>query len=138
MLRQWGATPIRKLAHEPSSPAFVWTAALAACGAPVRRQPRPSGKACALLRALPFARPTESAVKTSGFGVRMDPFTHGPALHAGLDFAGAAMTPVEATGPVKGVRLVPDGGDLTFTERDGRVAFTVPELRGYQMVEIAY
>ena len=45
---------------------------------------------------------------------------------------------VEATGPVKGVRLVPDGGDLTFTERDGRVAFTVPELRGYQMVEIAY
>jgi murein DD-endopeptidase MepM/ murein hydrolase activator NlpD len=50
-------------------------------------------------RTLPFARPTENTAKTSGFGVRLDPFTRAPALHAGLDFAGAAMTPVEATGP---------------------------------------
>lgn len=48
---------------------------------------------------LPFARPTASASKSSGFGVRFDPFTHRPALHSGLDFAGAAMTPIEATGP---------------------------------------
>ena len=45
---------------------------------------------------------------------------------------------VEAAGPVKGVRLAPDGGDLPFTQRDGRVAFTLPSLRGYQMVEIGY
>jgi hypothetical protein len=36
------------------------------------------------------------------------------------------------------VRLVPDGGDLSFTERNGRVVFTLPALRGYQMVEIGY
>jgi hypothetical protein len=45
---------------------------------------------------------------------------------------------VEAAGPVKTVRLVPDGGDLPFTERNGRLAFTLPALRGYQMVEIGY
>jgi hypothetical protein len=45
---------------------------------------------------------------------------------------------VEAAGPVKGVRLVPDGGDLSFMERNGRVVFTLPALRGYQMVEIGY
>ena len=45
---------------------------------------------------------------------------------------------VAAAGPVRGVRLVPDGGDLSFTEADGRVSFTVPSLRGYQMVEIGY
>ncbi len=28
---------------------------------------------------------------------------------------------VAAAGPVRGVRLVPDGGDLSFTEADGRV-----------------
>lgn len=48
---------------------------------------------------LPFAHPASRSVKTSGFGVRFDPFTRRPALHSGLDFAGAAMSPVAATGP---------------------------------------
>jgi murein DD-endopeptidase MepM/ murein hydrolase activator NlpD len=48
---------------------------------------------------MPFAQPTAGAQKTSGFGVRFDPFTHRPALHSGLDFAGATMTPVLSTGP---------------------------------------
>jgi hypothetical protein len=37
---------------------------------------------------------------------------------------------------VKGVRLVPQGKALPFAEEGGRVRFTVPEMRGYQMVEI--
>jgi len=50
---------------------------------------------------LPFARPTTvaSATKTSGFGVRFDPFTKHPAFHSGLDFAGATMTPIYSTAP---------------------------------------
>jgi murein DD-endopeptidase MepM/ murein hydrolase activator NlpD len=48
---------------------------------------------------LPLARPTTGEVETSGFGVRLDPFTGRPALHTGLDFAGAYMTPIHATAP---------------------------------------
>ncbi|WP_091738260.1 M23 family metallopeptidase [Phenylobacterium immobile] len=48
---------------------------------------------------LPFERPTHGAQQTSGFGVRSDPFTRRPALHSGLDFAGATMTPIYVTGP---------------------------------------
>jgi murein DD-endopeptidase MepM/ murein hydrolase activator NlpD len=37
--------------------------------------------------ALPLARPTSGeADLTSGFGMRIDPFTRGPAMHTGLDF----------------------------------------------------
>lgn len=48
---------------------------------------------------LPLGKPTEAGARSSGFGVRMDPFTGRPAFHSGLDFAGAVMTPVESTGP---------------------------------------
>jgi murein DD-endopeptidase MepM/ murein hydrolase activator NlpD len=48
---------------------------------------------------LPLARPTENTQQSSGFGVRLDPFTGQPAFHSGLDFAGPAMTPVHATAP---------------------------------------
>ncbi|WP_369060026.1 peptidoglycan DD-metalloendopeptidase family protein [Caulobacter sp. 73W] len=47
---------------------------------------------------LPMGRPA-FAVKTSGFGVRFDPFTRRPALHSGLDFAGGVNTPISATAP---------------------------------------
>lgn len=50
-------------------------------------------------RQIPFARPTTDTAQSSGFGVRFDPFTNRPAFHSGLDFAGALMTPVHATGP---------------------------------------
>jgi murein DD-endopeptidase MepM/ murein hydrolase activator NlpD len=50
-------------------------------------------------QSLPFARPTVGTQKSSGFGVRFDPFTHRPALHSGLDFPGGAMTPIHATAP---------------------------------------
>ena len=48
---------------------------------------------------LPLARPTENTSESSGFGVRLDPFTGQPAFHSGQDFAGAFMTPIEATAP---------------------------------------
>ncbi|MFI4973374.1 MAG: M23 family metallopeptidase [Caulobacterales bacterium] len=49
--------------------------------------------------ALPLARPAADVSQTSGFGVRLDPFTGRPAFHAGQDFAGAYGTPIQATAP---------------------------------------
>jgi murein DD-endopeptidase MepM/ murein hydrolase activator NlpD len=34
---------------------------------------------------------------SSGFGVRIDPFVHGPAMHTGLDFRGDIGDPVRVT-----------------------------------------
>jgi murein DD-endopeptidase MepM/ murein hydrolase activator NlpD len=48
---------------------------------------------------LPLARPAENVERASGFGVRVDPFEHGPAFHSGLDFSGAMLTPVTSTAP---------------------------------------
>jgi murein DD-endopeptidase MepM/ murein hydrolase activator NlpD len=48
---------------------------------------------------LPLGRPTENTAESSGFGVRLDPFTGQPAFHSGQDFAGAFLAPVEATAP---------------------------------------
>jgi murein DD-endopeptidase MepM/ murein hydrolase activator NlpD len=48
---------------------------------------------------LPLALPTRQGGQSSGFGVRVDPFTRRPAFHPGLDFPGARMTPVYATAP---------------------------------------
>ena len=42
------------------------------------------------------------------------------------------------TGPVKTVRLVPDGTDLPHFIQNDRLSFTVPQVRGHQMVEINY
>ncbi len=48
---------------------------------------------------LPLSKPTRAGERSSGFGVRLDPFTHRPAFHSGLDFAGGFMTPVLSTAP---------------------------------------
>lgn len=50
-------------------------------------------------RKAPLAAPTIDATRSSGFGVRYDPFTGRPAFHSGLDFAGAIWTPIYATAP---------------------------------------
>jgi murein DD-endopeptidase MepM/ murein hydrolase activator NlpD len=50
-------------------------------------------------RALPLAMPTTDVRETSGFGVRVDPFTGRPAYHPGQDFAGAYGNPIYATAP---------------------------------------
>ncbi|WP_326525727.1 M23 family metallopeptidase [Sphingomonas sp.] len=48
------------------------------------------------LLALPSAAPTDGTPVTSSYGVRGDPFTGGPAFHAGLDFTGAYGQPIRA------------------------------------------
>ena len=45
---------------------------------------------------------------------------------------------VAATGKVRGVRTVPTGKTLKFSQKRGRIRFEVPALVGHQMVEIAY
>ena len=59
----------------------------------------PASPASAVVPALPLAPPTAEPARSSGFGVRIDPFTHRPAFHTGLDFPGGRLTPVYATGP---------------------------------------
>lgn len=39
---------------------------------------------------------------------------------------------------IQAVRLVPDNADLSFDVTDGRIMFTVPEVRGHQMIELTY
>jgi hypothetical protein len=45
---------------------------------------------------------------------------------------------VRADEPLAGVRCVPGGEELTWRAADGRIHFTVPEVRGHQMVELAF
>ena len=47
----------------------------------------------------PLGTPTQNTTRSSGFGVRTDPFTGRPAFHSGQDFAGSMMTPIYATAP---------------------------------------
>jgi murein DD-endopeptidase MepM/ murein hydrolase activator NlpD len=67
---------------------------------------------------LPFARPSREAEVTSGFGVRLDPFTRGPALHTGLDFRADYGSPVRATGAGRVVGAEPSGGYGLMVEID--------------------
>ncbi len=45
---------------------------------------------------------------------------------------------VETTGNVARVSTVPDGATIPHQQTDGRTIFTVPAVRGHQMVEITY
>ncbi len=46
--------------------------------------------------AVPSGRPTRDSSQTSSFGVRADPFTGRPTMHAGLDFRGRYGEPIYA------------------------------------------
>jgi len=59
---------------------------------------------------LPLGMPVEDMHMTSGFGRRRDPFNHRPAVHAGIDYAGLAYSPVLATG----------SGVVSYSNRNGR------------------
>src|SRR5258706_471241 len=48
---------------------------------------------------LPLAHPADGVEQSSGYGVRLHPFTNQPAFHSGQDFSGAYMTPIHATAP---------------------------------------
>lgn len=47
--------------------------------------------------AIPSAQPVHSMALTSNFGVRIDPFRGGRAMHAGVDIPGPYATPIYAT-----------------------------------------
>ena len=47
----------------------------------------------------PLGVPAYGTERSSGFGVRFDPFTGRPAFHSGLDFAGRLLTPIYSTAP---------------------------------------
>jgi murein DD-endopeptidase MepM/ murein hydrolase activator NlpD len=50
------------------------------------------------LFAVPIRKPLPGDVDlTSGFGVRLDPFLHSPAMHTGIDFRGEEGEPIHAT-----------------------------------------
>jgi murein DD-endopeptidase MepM/ murein hydrolase activator NlpD len=48
---------------------------------------------------LPLSRPTNDTPRSSGFGVRFDPFNGRPAFHSGLDFTGGIGVPIYSTAP---------------------------------------
>jgi murein DD-endopeptidase MepM/ murein hydrolase activator NlpD len=50
-------------------------------------------------RQLPLGVPVKDASRSSPYGVRLDPFTRHEAFHPGQDFAGAFMTPIQASAP---------------------------------------
>ena len=50
------------------------------------------------LRTIPLRKPIEGDIDMSSpFGMRMDPFLRGPAIHSGLDLRGDTGDPVRAT-----------------------------------------
>jgi murein DD-endopeptidase MepM/ murein hydrolase activator NlpD len=51
------------------------------------------------MAALPRAIPVADPVRSSGFGVRIDPFTHVPAFHPGQDFSGHYGEAIHVTAP---------------------------------------
>lgn len=67
------------------------------------------------LNRLPLGTPTETGHVTSGFGARSDPFTHGSAMHHGLDISAPKGTPIYATAP----------GTVTHAGRDGPYGYLV-------------
>jgi murein DD-endopeptidase MepM/ murein hydrolase activator NlpD len=69
--------------------------------------------------ALPLGRPTAAEMDvTSGFGIRIDPFTRGPALHAGIDFRADPGSPVRAAGAGTVVTAEYSGGYGNLVEVD--------------------
>lgn len=57
----------------------------------------------------PTLWPTPSHRVTSGFGIRLDPFTERPAMHTGIDFSGAAGDPIYAAAEGKVTKAGFDG-----------------------------
>jgi murein DD-endopeptidase MepM/ murein hydrolase activator NlpD len=81
-----------------------------------------------------FPLPEGTWTRTSGYGMRADPVTHGWALHAGVDLAAPAGTPVLATADGRVVAAGPGGGlgnriVLVHTVGTGTVASVYGHLR---------
>ncbi len=68
---------------------------------------------------LPLARPAGTKFSvSSNFGVRRDPFTRRPALHAGIDFRTPRGTPIRAAGSGRVVAAGRSGGYGNLVEID--------------------
>jgi murein DD-endopeptidase MepM/ murein hydrolase activator NlpD len=67
---------------------------------------------------VPVRRPMDDLDTSSGFGVRTDPFTRGPAMHTGLDFRGEPGDPVRATANGTVTLAGPSGGYGRLVELD--------------------
>lgn len=67
---------------------------------------------------LPLARPVVGTRTTSGFGRRIDPFTHRPAMHSGQDFVGKSAARVMATADGRVIRAERTGAYGKMVEID--------------------
>lgn len=72
------------------------------------------------MRHIPLTTPVHGSQFeiTSGFGGRVDPFTHHVSFHPGIDFAGPWGTPIAATAPGTVVYAGPRGGYGNMVEID--------------------
>src|SRR5262249_14929366 len=77
------------------------------------------------MRAVPISQPVYGAQyeQTSGFGARVDPFTHHYSFHPGLDFAGPWGSTVHSTAPGTVVYAGARGGYGNCVEIDHGYGF---------------
>lgn len=74
------------------------------------------------VNALPLGHPVGTETyRTSGFGLRQDPFTRRPTMHHGLDFGGRRLAPIVATA----------GGVVTYVGTKGAYGRTVEIDHGH-------
>ena len=74
------------------------------------------------VNALPLGHPVGTETyRTSGFGLRQDPFTKRPTMHHGLDFGGQRLAPIVATA----------GGVVTYVGTKGAYGRTVEIDHGH-------
>ena len=67
------------------------------------------------LSATPSIAPTRTRLVTSGFGVRVDPFTEEEVMHKGVDFAGELGDDVVSTGMVRSSSWVSAAGMVNLS-----------------------
>ena len=86
--------------------------------------------------ALPFRRPLPgSAVQTSSFGARVDPFTHGMALHTGIDLRADSGVPARATaaGRVMAAEYAGGYGNMVEVDHGHGIATRYAHLSGFSV-----
>lgn len=77
-----------------------------------------------LAKVLPFGAPVKNPHITSGFGVRIDPFTKAPKQHKGIDFAGQIGTELSAVAPGRVISVGDRNGYGLTVEIDHGLGFS--------------
>jgi murein DD-endopeptidase MepM/ murein hydrolase activator NlpD len=87
-----------------------------------------------VLEGVPQVLPARLEYISSGFGYRSDPFTGGPAFHAGLDFKGPVGAPVYAAadGRVRFVGLKPGYGKCVEIDHGNGLMTRYAHLSGFR------